>query len=43
MIAKFTQAQANKVLKMLSLDPLFPGVGGQPIPWFESYSEIRVR
>ncbi len=43
MIAKFTQAQANKVLKMLSLDPLFPGVGGQPIPWFESYSEIRIR
>lgn len=43
MIAKFTQAQTNKVLKMLSMDPLFPGVGGQPIPWFESYSEIRTR
>ncbi len=43
MIAKFSQAQANKVLKILSMEPLFPGVGGNPIPWFESYSEIRTR
>ncbi|EQD30415.1 ribonucleotide-diphosphate reductase subunit beta, partial [mine drainage metagenome] len=28
MIAKFSQAQANKVLKILSMEPLFPGVGG---------------
>lgn len=41
MMAKFSQAQANKTLKMLQFDALFPGVGGQPIPWFESYSEIR--
>lgn len=41
MMAKFIQAQSNKTLKMLQLDVLFPGVGGQPIPWFESYTELR--
>lgn len=41
MMAKFAQAQANKTLKLLQLEALFPGVGGQPIPWFESYTEIR--
>ncbi len=41
MMAKFAQAQANKALKMLKIDVLFPGVGGHPIPWFESYSEVH--
>ena len=42
-VAKFTQALTNKVLKEFSLEPLFPGVGGQPIPWFEGYSELKNR
>ena len=42
-VAKFTQARTNKVLKEFSLEPLFPGVGGQPIPWFEGYSELKNR
>ncbi len=41
MIAKFAQAQTNKLLKQLGMDPLFPGVGGQPIPWFEGYTEVK--
>ncbi len=40
-LAKFSQSQANKILKGIKQDILYPGISGNPLPWFETFAELR--
>lgn len=40
-LAKFSQAQANKILKGIKQELLYPGISGSPLPWFDTFSEIK--
>ncbi|MCL5786057.1 MAG: ribonucleotide-diphosphate reductase subunit beta [Candidatus Thermoplasmatota archaeon] len=40
-ISRFSQALANKTSKGLGYELLFPGITMSPIPWFDSYAEIK--
>jgi ribonucleoside-diphosphate reductase beta chain len=40
-LARFSQSLANKTSKALGYELLFPGITMSPIPWFDSYSEIK--
>lgn len=42
-LAKFSQAQANKILKGIKQDILYPGISGNPLPWFETFAEIKLK
>lgn len=39
-LAKFSQSQANKILKGIKQETLYPGISGNPLPWFDRFSEI---
>ncbi len=40
-LAKFSQSQANRILKGIKQETLYPGISGNPLPWFESFAEIK--
>lgn len=40
-IAKFSQAQANRILKSANQEIMYPGISGNPLPWFDSFAEIK--
>lgn len=40
-LAKFSQSQSNKLLRGLKQDILYPGISGNPLPWFDSFTEVK--
>lgn len=40
-LAKFSQSQANKILKGIKQETLYPGISGNPLPWFETFSGVK--
>ena len=40
-ISRFSQSLSNKIAKNIGMETLFPGITMSPIPWFDSFGEIR--
>jgi len=40
-ISRFSQSLSNKIAKNIGMEVLFPGITLSPIPWYESFGEIR--
>ncbi|MCL4333000.1 MAG: ribonucleotide-diphosphate reductase subunit beta [Candidatus Thermoplasmatota archaeon] len=40
-LARFSQSLANKTSKGIGYELLFPGITMSPIPWFDTYGEIK--
>jgi ribonucleoside-diphosphate reductase beta chain len=41
MITRFSQSLCNRISKTCALDTIFPGITMSPIPWFDTFTEVR--